>query len=415
MTLLICGAGIAGLTMGLTLHQIEVPFQIFETVSRPKPLGVGINLQPPAVRELYALGLEEALDRIGVQTRDYGFYTRTGLEIWTEPRGRRAGYKWPQYSVHRGHLQMALLAALRARCGEDCLRFGAKVLGYENTRDGVRLRYEMGGTTWWATGPMVVGADGIHSAIRARMYPNEGPPVWGGALMWRGTSQAKPFLSGASMILAGNDRQRFVSYPISKPDPETGLSTLNWIAETTPNASTPIDRGDWNRRVESSRFASDFADWDFGWIDVPGLIGSAAEVFEYPMVDREPVESWTDGNVTLIGDAAHATYPVGSSGASQAIVDARILGAEIRTHGPGADAAHAYEARVRPMANKVTLANRGTGGPDAIMQLAEDRCAGDFSRLDAALPTAERAAHAAAFKKIAGLSVEETNRTNGLL
>lgn len=415
MTILIAGGGIAGLTLGLTLDQIGIPFHIFETTRAPKPLGVGINLQPPAVRELFALGLEDMLDEVGIRTKDYGFYTRTGQEIWTEPRGRHAGYNWPQYSVHRGRLQMALLDTLRARCGDGCITFGARVRGYETKSGGVTVHYEVQGAAKTASADMLIGADGIHSGVRAQMYPSEGTPVWGGAIMWRGTSLAKPFLSGQSMILAGNNTQRFVSYPISEPDAATGLSQINWIAEKTVDPTSHFEKEDWNRRVDVDRFAGDFSDWDFGWIDVPSLIAAATEVFEYPMVDREPVTSWTDGPVVLIGDAAHATYPVGSSGATQAIVDTRILAAELRRHGLGSAAATAFEARVLPLANRVTLGNRGSDGPDAIMQMAEDRCKGDFTILDSVLPYDQRAAHAASFKKLAGLGVETTNNAPALL
>lgn len=415
MTVIIAGAGIAGLTMGLTLHQIGVPFHIVESVAQPKPLGVGINLQPPAVRELHALGLEHVLARIGVQTRDYGFYSKTGVEIWTEPRGRAAGYRWPQYSIHRGELQMALVEAVRDRCGASSLSFGARLCGFGPEDGGVSVSVTGPGGTRAIRGRLLIGADGVHSAVRAQMYPDEGPPVWGGAIMWRGTTRAVPFLSGRSMILAGNDSQRFVSYPISAPDPETGLAVINWIAEKSVDPTTHFEREDWNRRVDIARFAEAFSGWDFGWIDIPDLIAGAEAVFEYPMVDRAPVDAWTDGAATLIGDAAHATYPVGSSGASQAILDARILGAEIAAHGPSRVAALAYEARVRPMANQVTLANRGRGGPDAIMQIAEDRCGGDFSILDTVLPRAERQAHADAFKRLAGISVAATNTQTPIL
>jgi 2-polyprenyl-6-methoxyphenol hydroxylase-like FAD-dependent oxidoreductase len=227
--------------------------------------------------------------------------------------------------------------------------------------------------------------------------------------MWRGTTLARPFLSGASMILAGHDTQRFVSYPITPTDPETGLATINWIAEKTVDPASHVSKEDWNRKVSINLFVADFEGWEFDWLDVPALIHGAEKVFEYPMVDRAPVDLWTDENATLIGDAAHATYPVGSSGASQAIVDARLLGAAILAHGIGTEAAQAYEEQVRPMANRVTLANRGNGGPDAIMQMAEDRCGGDFTQLDAVLPYDERAAHALAFKKLAGLSVDGIN------
>lgn len=415
MTVLIAGGGIAGLTLGLTLHQIGVPFHIFETVRAPKPLGVGINLQPPAVRELFALGLQKMLDSVGVQTKDYSFYTRTGIEIWTEPRGLHAGYNWPQYSVHRGQLQMGLLNALQTRCGHDCISFGSAVTGYRDAETGTiaHVRSEKGRED--VRGDMLIGADGIHSAIRAQMYPGEGAPVWGGAIMWRGTTLAAPFLSGRSMILAGNDHIRFVSYPITDIDPTSGKAVVNWIAERTVDPNTHFEKEDWNRQVTPDRFAGNFVDWDFGWIDIPSLIRAADAVFEYPMVDREPVDKWTDGCTTLIGDAAHATYPVGSSGASQAILDARILGAEIRKLGFVPDAARAYENKVRPMTNVVTLANRGNGGPDAIMQMAEDRCDGDFTKLDAVLPMAERAAHAEAFKRMAGIGVAETNDQNTII
>lgn len=409
MTVVIAGGGIAGLAMGLTLHQIGVPFHILESVVAPKPLGVGINLQPVAVRELFDLGLETQLSEIGIATQDYGFYTKTGVEIWTEPRGRYAGYKWPQYSVHRGQLQMTLLDTLIARCGPACITFGARVSSYVANLTGVTVEYICPNGPQRVAARFLIGADGIHSKVRAQMYPNEGPPVWGGAIMWRGTTIAKPFLRGKSMILAGNDTQRFVSYPISEPDPDTGKAVINWIAERSVDPNTQRQKEDWNRQVNTSVFSREFSNWNFGWIDMPSLIANATAVFEYPMVDREPVASWTDGNTTLIGDAAHATYPVGSSGASQAILDARILGVAIMTKGATRAAAQEYEDKVRPMANKVTLANRGNGGPDAIMQIAEDRCGGDFSKLDEMLPMNERQYHADTFKKLARISVEDTN------
>lgn len=409
MTILIAGGGIAGLTMGLTLHQIGLPFHIFESVRTPKPLGVGINLQPTAVRELMELGLGLMLDEIGIRTQDYGFYTKTGVEIWTEPRGLEAGYLWPQYSIHRGRLQMALYNEVIARCGAECISAGCRIAGYENVNAGVAVTLDTDQGQRRVEGAMLIGADGIHSNVRAQMYPNEGPAVWGGAIMWRGTTRARPFLSGASMVLAGHDTQRFVSYPITGTDEESGLATMNWIAEKTVDPSLDIAKEDWNKEVGIDMFIADFEDWDFSWLDVPSLIRGSEKIYEYPMVDREPVACWTDGFATLIGDAAHATYPVGSSGASQAILDARILAAAIVEHGVGTDAALSYEAQVRPMANRVNLANRGNGGPDAIMQMAEDRCGGDFSRLDTALPYEKRAAHALAFKKLAGLSVEGTN------
>lgn len=408
MTVLIAGAGIAGLSLGLTLHQIGVPFRIYEAVQQVRPLGVGINLQPTAARELMDLGLGGMLDQLGLQTRDYGFYTKTGREIWTEPRGLLAGYRWPQYSVHRGLLQVALYQALVERAGAEVVVTNQRVMGFRNTAKGVALQVEGPDGAVEVTGVLAVAADGIHSAVRAQMQPGEGAPIWGGAILWRGTTQAMPFLSGASMVLAGHDTQRFVAYPISKPDPETGLATINWIAERRVDPSAGWRREDWNRTADAADFLPRFEGWKFGWLDVPALIRGAEKIYEYPMVDRDPIDRWTDGRVTLIGDAAHPTYPVGSNGASQAILDARTLGAKLLEHGLSAQALTAYEHAVRPVVNKVVLANRGSG-PDAIMQVVEDRCGGVFERIEDVISRRELADHAEKYKKLAGLNIEALN------
>ncbi|MDP5334478.1 MAG: flavin-dependent oxidoreductase [Paracoccaceae bacterium] len=412
MTVLIAGAGIAGLSMGLTLHQLGIPFRIFERVGEMRPLGVGINIQPNAVRELYDLGLRAQLDAIGVRTRQYGFYTKTGLEIWAEPRGQYAGYTWPQYSIHRGQLQMLLLDELRARAGDDCVVTGVGVAHYETGAEGAALILSDGTRV---AGDLVIAADGIRSAIRAQMLPDEGEPIWNGAIMWRGTSPGVPFLGGAAMILAGHDTQRFVSYPISATDPDTGLATMNWIAELRVDPGRAMSKGDWNKPADPADFLPAFEDWDFGWIDCPGMIRAATgPIYEYPMVDREPMARWTDGRVTLMGDAAHATYPVGSNGASQAIIDARKLGAALRDHGVTPAALEAYEAEMRPRAEGILRANRGAG-PDAVMQMVEDRCGGTFDDIEDVIPRADLAAHAEKYKRLSGFSIEVLNAQPAIL
>lgn len=411
MTVLIAGAGIAGLSMGLTLHQLGIPFRICERVSEIRPLGVGINIQPNAVRELYDLGLEERLDAIGVRTRQYGFYTKTGLEIWAEPRGQFAGYSWPQYSIHRGQLQMMLLEELQARAGADCVVTGAAVAGYEAGAQTASLILADGSRV---EGDLVIAADGIRSAIRHQMQPDEGEPIWNGAIMWRGTSLARPFLGGAAMILAGHDTQRFVAYPISATDPETGLAEINWIAELRVDPGRAMSKGDWNKPANKAEFLPAFTDWTFDWIDCPGLIRASGPVYEYPMVDRDPMAHWTDGRVTLMGDAAHATYPVGSNGASQAIIDARKLGAALRAHGVTREALQAYEVEMRPRAEGILRANRGAG-PDAVMQMVEDRCGGVFNDIEDVIPRAELAAHAEKYKRLSGFSIEVLNAQPAIL
>ncbi len=405
MTILIAGGGIAGLVMGLTLHQLGLPFRIFERVAAPKPLGVGINLQPNAVRELMDLGLEARLDEIGIRTRQYGFYTKTGLPIWVEPRGAAAGYAWPQFSLHRGKLQMLLLEELRRRAGQEAVVTGAGVAGFKTTDHGATLILSDGSR---AEGSIALAADGIHSAIRRQMVPDEGEPIWNGAIMWRGTSPGRHFLGGNAMFLAGHDSQRFVAYPLTAEDPETGLATINWIAELRVDPARAMTKGDWNRPADKADFLPAFERWDFGWVDCPGLIRASGLVFEYPMVDRDPLPAWTTGCVTLMGDAAHATYPVGSNGATQAIIDARKLGAAFRDHGVTLDALLAYEAEMRPRAEGILRANRGKG-PDAVMQMVEDRCGGVFDDIETVIPPAELAAHAEHYKRLSGFSIDTLN------
>jgi len=406
--IVIVGGGIAGLSLALTCHQIGAPFRVLEAARAIEPLGVGINLQPNAVRELFDLGLEQDLAAIGVETREYGLFSKRGRAIWTEPRGRFAGYRWPQYSVHRGALQMLLYRTLLERAGSASVETGWRATGFENVPGGAVVHLQApDGATRSVLGSVVIGADGIHSALRAQMEPDEGPPIWAGAILWRGTTRARPFRTGASMVLIGHATQRLVAYPISPPDSD-GLATINWIAELTSDPGAGWRREDWNRTADLADFLPRFADWRFGWIDAPELIQGAAKVYEYPMVDRDPIARWTHGAVSLIGDAAHATYPVGSNGASQAIVDARKLGSHLLAHRIGPAALAAYEQEMRPLTSKIILTNRGSG-PDAVLQQVEDRCGGAFEAIEDVIPKEDLARHAVRYKRVAGFGIEELN------
>lgn len=405
MTILIAGGGIAGLTLGLTLHQIGVPFRIYESTPELKPMGVGINLQPNAVRELMDLGLSKELDSIGVRTRQLGFYTKLGKTIWEEPRGLEAGYAWPQYSVHRGALQMMLYEALVTRAGPDCIYTNARAAGFENTAGGAVLHLTDGRHF---DGNLLIAADGIHSALRKQMYPAEGDPIWNGRILWRATTQGPVWNGGGAMCMIGHNALRMVAYPISDPD-SNGMATINWIAEKSFDPDSAWKKEDWNRAADINDFVGHFEDWRFDWIDVPGLIRGADVVYEYPMVDRDPLEKWTYGAVSLMGDAAHPTYPVGSNGASQAILDARLIGVALLKHGVTRAALEAYEAEVRPLTTNVGLANRTAGGPDAVLQMIEDLCAGDFSTVEDVVSKKSLAEHAAKYKSIVGFSIEDLN------
>ncbi len=406
----IAGGGIGGMVAALTLHQIGVPCLVLEAVPELRPLGVGINLQPNAVRELYDLGIDDRLlDTIGLQAREWALVGRNGKDIYAEPRGLLAGYRWPQYSVHRGKLQMLLYQTVCERLGADAVRLGTRVIGYRNHDDGVTVQTESRDSDRQTIeASLLIAADGLHSAVRAQMHPGQPPIQWGGAIMWRGTTPGVPARSGASFIGLGSLRHRVVAYPISPPDPVTGLATINWIAEITVDNSAGWTQGDWNRRVAVSEFIHHFADWNFGWLDVPAMLRGAAEVFEYPMIDRDPVPTWVDGRVALLGDAAHVMYPVGSNGASQAIVDARVLGAAMIAHGVTPAALRAYDEALCADISALVLRNRGAG-PFGLLGLVDDRCGGVFDDIDQVVPVAERDAFMARYKAAAGFAIEALN------
>lgn len=407
---LIAGGGIGGMALALTLHQIGVPCVIHEAVADLQPLGVGINLQPNAVRELYDLGIDDrALDAIGLQAREWALVGRNGNEVYAEPRGLAAGYRWPQYSVHRGQLQMLLYRAVLERLGPQAVELGHRVAGYRQDGDGVTVLIETrDGRRLESSGRLLVAADGLHSAVRAQMHPDQPPIHWGGAIMWRGTTPGVPIRTGASFVGVGSLKHRVVLYPISPVDPATGLATINWIAEITVDNAQGWTQGDWNRRVALDEFSHHFDGWDFGWLDVPAMLRGARDIFEYPMIDRDPVPTWVDGRVALLGDAAHVMYPVGSNGASQAIVDARVLGAQMLAHGVGPEALQAYDSRLCADISALVLRNRGAG-PFGLLGLVDERCGGVFDDIDQVIPAAEREAFMARYKAAAGFAIETLN------
>jgi 5-methylphenazine-1-carboxylate 1-monooxygenase len=408
--ILIAGGGIGGMALALTLHQIGVPCVVFESVAELQPLGVGINLQPNAVRELYDLSLgAELLDTIGIQAREWALVGRNGNDVYAEPRGLLAGYRWPQYAVHRGQLQMLLYRTVLERLGPGAVRLGHRVSGYRQRDGGVTAQVQTrDGQTLDVAGRLLVAADGLHSAVRAQMHPQQPPIQWGGAIMWRGTAAGVPIRSGASFVGVGSARHRVVLYPISQPDPASGLATINWIAEITVNNRGGWTQGDWNRRVALDEFAHHFDGWNYGWLDVPSMLRGAKEIFEYPMIDRDPVPTWVDGRVALLGDAAHVMYPTGSNGASQAIVDARVLGAALLAHGVGPAALMAYDDKLCAAISALVLRNRGAG-PFGLLNMLDERCGGVFDDIEQVIPTAEREAFMARYKAAAGLAIETLN------
>ena len=409
---IIAGGGIGGLATALTLHQIGVPCVVFEAVREMRPLGVGINLQPNAVRELYDLGFTQAdLDRVGLPAKEWALVGLNGNDIYSEPRGSLAGYNWPQYAVHRGLFHMLLHDKVAERIGPQVIRLGSRVTGYRKNADGSVSALIEGadGATSEAHGALLIGADGIHSAIRAQMHPDQPPIHWGGAIMWRGTTWGKPIRTGASFVGLGTHRQRVVFYPISHPDPQTGLSMINWIAEVTMDNTEGWKQRGWFRQVSVNDFVHHFDDWIWDWLDVPAMIRQADSAYENPMIDRDPVPTWQDGPVVLMGDAAHAMYPTGSNGGSQAIVDARVLGAAMVEHGVSQAALAAFDDKLCGPISQVVLRNRGAG-PFGLLNMVDERCGGTFDNIDDVIPAQERAEFMAGYKAAAGFAIETLNK-----
>jgi 2-polyprenyl-6-methoxyphenol hydroxylase-like FAD-dependent oxidoreductase len=408
MQVIVAGGGIAGLTLALSLHQAGIAVRVYEAVRDPAPLGLGINLQPSAVRELTELGLGDDLAQTGIATQHLSFFNKLGQPIWTEQRGRLAGYNWPQYSIHRGHLQMLLLRAVRARLGEESFRSGLALTAFEQDEAGVNATFigSEKGTLVQDKADILVGADGIDSRVRRQLYPREGEPRFAGQVMWRAAVDMEPFLDGRTMIIAGHYSQRIIAYPIG-PGATPGTLLTNWICQTAVPDSA-CSREDWNRRVDKERVLAAFGKWHFPWLNMPDIISQTSEIFEFPLADRDPVEAWSFGRVTLIGDAAHPMQPIGSQAGSQAIIDARALTAALISTPDPIAALEQYQVERRPSMTEITLRNRRLG-PEAALQIVEDRAPNGFARIKDVMSQAELKAITTSFYSAAGLDRDTVN------
>jgi 5-methylphenazine-1-carboxylate 1-monooxygenase len=401
---------VTGLTLALSLQQAGIPSRVYEAASDLRWLGVGINLLPHAVRELTELGVAERLERCAVPTREMCFYNRFGQFVHKEPRGRYAGYDWPQLSIHRGEVHRVLVEAVRERLGADALVLGARCERIEQDGAGVTVRFAGGET---ARGTAAIGCDGIHSAVRRQLYPDEGPPLYTNINMWRGVTRWPPFLTGASFVQCGwLDVGKIVIYPIQPGLDAEGRQLLNWTAEFRSPRNV---QADWSLNGSLEDFLPVFESFRFPWLDVAEMLRHAEVVLEYPMVDRDPLPRWSFGRVTLVGDAAHPMYPRGANGAAQGILDARTLaGCLARERDPVA-ALKAYEDARLAAANAVVLAGRSTS-PDTILRLVHERTGGKpFARIEDVIGADELAALMEDYKRVAGFEREALNRRPSLV
>ena len=413
MNVVIVGGGIGGLTLALLLHRAGIDCRIYEAAPTMRPLGVGINILPHASKIFAELGLDEALARVSILTGEAVFFNRFGQLIYREPLGCAAGYEHPQYSIHRGELQQVLLDAVNDRLGPDGVVTSCKCVAVDQDREGATARFENPATGESMASPradVVVGCDGLHSTVRKLLHPDEGPPLYSGVNMWRGVAVWPPVLSGASMIRAGWLKTgKMVIYPIRDNVDGEGRQLVNWVAEIE---TSKYRQRDWTRPGELGDFIGAFEDWHFEWLDVPRFLESAETILEFPMVDQDPLPWWSQGRITLLGDAAHPMYPRGSNGAGQAILDARALAEALKSHSSPADALKSYEAERLPLTANVVRMNR-TNPPDAILREVFERT-GDkpFDRIDDVISERELVALSEGYKRVAGFD-RESLRTRG--
>ncbi|MEF2975946.1 flavin-dependent oxidoreductase [Subtercola sp. YIM 133946] len=380
----IAGGGIGGLASALFLHEQGEQPTVYEAARSIRELGVGINLQPHALRELSTIGLQDAVLQAGVSCDHWGLYNEYGQEVWSEPRGLAAGEHWPQVSIHRGTLQGILLAAVRERLGADRVQTDRRLGAFSQDRSMVQTSFtSVDGARTEVESDVLLGADGIHSQVRRQLFPDEGQVCFSGQNMWRGLVKARAYLGGHTMAIIGHDAQKFIAYPITPPDDE-GFALINWIVELPTDR--PLGREDWNRTAEVGDLAARFTHWRVPWLDVASLIAQTGVAYEFPMVDRDPLPRWTHNRVTLLGDAAHPMYPIGANGASQAIRDGAALSRAIAASGVAGLAS--YDDERRPLTRDIVLSNRKLG-PEAVLELAHVRAPHGFDRIDDVIPRHE--------------------------
>jgi 2-polyprenyl-6-methoxyphenol hydroxylase-like FAD-dependent oxidoreductase len=407
MRVLIAGGGVGGLTLALMLHQRGIACTVFEAATEVRELGVGINTLPHGIAELAGLGLLEALDAAAIRTRELRYLNHLGQTLWSEPRGLHAGHPMPQFSIHRGRLHGVLWRAVQERLPPDAVRTGQRLAGFTQDAAGVTARFTApDGTPAEARGDALIGADGIHSALRALLHPDDGGIRWQGIQMWRGAVDWPAFEGGDVMLIAGDLKAKLVFYPIG-PGSTPDRRLTNWViyARVATGEAPPPRREDWSRRGRLKDVLPLARRLKLPFLDVEALIRASPDRLEYPMCDRDPLPWWTEGRVTLLGDAAHPMYPVGSNGASQAVLDARCL-ADRLAAGPVPAALAAYEAERRPLVAALVASNR-KGGPERVVDVVCELAPRGFTNIEDVIAMEDLAAIARGYAQTAGFSVAQ--------
>jgi 2-polyprenyl-6-methoxyphenol hydroxylase-like FAD-dependent oxidoreductase len=412
MKAIIVGGGVGGLTTALMLRARGIDCELFEQSETIRELGVGINTLPHAIRDLAGLGLLDRLDDVAIRTDQLFYLTRHGQEVWHEKRGLGAGHDVPQFSIHRGRLQGVIHQAVVERLGADAIHTGCRLGAFTQDEGGVTAHFfdRSGAHVKTARGDVLIGADGIHSCVRNTLFPNEGPPCWNGVMLWRGATDWPAFLTGSSMIVAGGLNAKAVVYPIAEGSSPTNRLT-NWavLVRIGDGTAPPPRREDWSRLGKREELMPHVAGFSIPQVDLAALIGATREFWEYPTCDRDPLPYWSSGRVTVLGDAAHPMYPVGSNGASQAILDARCIADALARAEHPRQALIAYERQRLPMTADIVASNR-RGGPEGVIDAVEQIAPQGFSNLDAILSYDSREAIVRGYASKAGFAARVVTR-----
>jgi 5-methylphenazine-1-carboxylate 1-monooxygenase len=409
---IVVGGGIGGLAAALMLGERHIECRVYEQAPAIRELGVGINVLPNAVRELGRVALLGALCARGIATHELIYLNHLGQEVWREPRGLDAGHDVPQVSIHRGALQRVILDAVLERSGRATITTGRRLAAFAQDGGGVTAHFvdRDGRAVETVRGDVLIGADGIHSTVRAALFADEGPPRWNGVMMWRGAIEWPSFLTGRSMIIAGTATEKVVVYPIARcRSPEHRLTNWVALARTGDPSTPPPRREDWARTGRMADVAAVVSQFALKQVDIAGLATSTVEFFEYPMCDRDPLPRWSHGRVTLLGDAAHPMYPVGSNGATQAILDARALADALSATRDPVAALRRYEEDRRPLTTGIVHANRA-GGPEAVIEAVAKLAPDGFRDVDEVLPYAEREAIVRRYARTSGSALTTVDR-----
>ncbi len=403
----ILGAGVAGLALALNLKKRGIECRVYESAPEIKELGVGITLLPHATREVHELGLLDEIKSLAIETVESCFFNRFGQLLYKEPRGKYAGYRFPEFGIHRGRLHMALYRAAVAALGPDAIIVNRQGIGVDQDERGatLRLRETTSGKLVEAVrAAVVIGCDGINSVVRRQFYPDE-QVAFAGINTWRGVTRRKPILTGRSYMRIGSIRTgKIVVYPIIDNVDGEGNQLINWMAEIQSGA---VEKNDWNKPGKLEDFLSIYENWKFDWLDVGELIRTADTVLEYPMVDKDPVAHWTFGRITFAGDAAHPMYPRGSNGAAQGLIDARTLADILKRQPDPAAALQEYEAKRLDATAKVVRTNREH--PPDFINIRVEELIGDkpYDDLDAVITQSELRALSDQYKRVAGFALED--------